>query len=279
MQVHWIFQIDWIFWDTIIIFLLIIFLISVKIFKNTHRWRNFLSNPLIMENKTKNFEIQCGEQEIFRISFTLFESKINDVAENNNNKTSNLLIIFKKRRYNTYPYAEALASIDLKVVFIDFKKVRKVEGKKLVKIKISGGLIDKISKAIYIHFIDIGDGPEYQKIVFLFPNLTIQFLKISTLTNFFDKFFLILSNFSENYEILKNFLNQDIIDKKKLYFIIPLKRLLKLDEDQLNRINRLKDNYKIHEKNILILEKSFKSLKNYETIIIGFILNNIFNKK
>ena len=279
MQVPWIFQIDWIFWDTIIIFLLIIFLISVKIFKNTHRWRNFLSNPLIMENKTKNFEIQCGEKEIFRISFTLFESKINDIAENNNNKTSNLLIIFKKRRYNTYPYAEALASIDLKVVFIDFKKVRKVEGKKLVKIKISGGLIDKISKAIYIHFIDIGDGPEYQKIVFLFPNLTIQFLKISTLTNFFDKFFLILSNFSENYEILKNFLNQDIIDIKKLYFIIPLKRLLKLDEDQLNKINRLKDNYKIHEKNILILEKSFKSLKNYETIIIGFILNNIFNKK
>ncbi len=279
MQVPWIFQIDWIFWDTIIIFLLIIFLISVKIFKNTHRWRNFLSNPLIMENKTKNFEIQCGEKEIFRISFTLFESKINDIAENNNNKTSNLLIIFKKRRYNTYPYAEALASIDLKVVFIDFKKVRKVEGKKLVKIKISGGLIDKISKAIYIHFNDIGDGPEYQKIVFLFPNLTIQFLKISTLTNFFDKFFLILSNFSENYEILKNFLNQDIIDIKKLYFIIPLKRLLKLDEDQLNKINRLKDNYKIHEKHILILEKSFKSLKNYETIIIGFILNNIFNKK
>lgn len=279
MQVPWIFQIDWVFWDTIIIFLLIIFLISVKIFKNTHRWRNFLSNPLIMENKTKNFEIQCGEQEVFRISFTLFESIINDVAENNNNKASNLLIIFKKRIYNTYPYAEALASIDLKVVFIDFKKVRKVEGKKLVKIKISGGLIDKISKAIYIHFIDIGDGPEYQKIVFLFPNLTIQFLKISTLTNFFDKFFLILSNFSENYEILENFLNQDIIDKKKLYFIIPLKRLLKLDEDQLNRINRLKDNYKIHEKNILILEKSFKSLKNYETIIIGFILNNIFNKK
>lgn len=279
MQVPWIFQIDWVFWDTIIIFLLIIFLISVKIFKNTHRWRNFLSNPLIMENKTKNFEIQCGEQEIFRISFTLFKSIINDVAENNNNKASNLLIIFKKRRYNTYPYAEALASIDLKVVFIDFKKVRKVEGKKLVKIKISGELIDKISKAIYIHFIDIGDGSEYQKIVFLFPNLTIQFFKISTLTNFFDKFFLILSNFSENYEILKNFLNQDIIDIKKLYFIIPLKRLLKLDEDQLNRINRLKDNYKIHEKNILILEKSFKSLKNYETIIIGFILNNIFNKK
>ncbi len=279
MQVPWIFQIDWVFWDTIIIFLLIIFLISVKIFKNTHRWRNFLSNPLIMENKTKNFEIQCGVQEIFRISFTLFKSIINDVAENNNNKASNLLIIFKKRRYNTYPYAEALASIDLKVVFIDFKKVRKVEGKKLVKIKISGELIDKISKAIYIHFIDIGDGSEYQKIVFLFPNLTIQFLKISTLTNFFDKFFLILSNFSKNYEILKNFLNQDIIDIKKLYFIIPLKRLLKLDEDQLNRINRLKDNYKIHEKNILILEKSFKSLKNYETIIIGFILNNIFNKK
>jgi len=279
MQVHWIFQIDWFFWGTIIIILLIIFLISVKIFKNTHRWRNFLSNPLIMVKKNKNFEIQCGEQEFFKISFTLFESIITDVADNNDNKTSNLLIILKKRRYNTYPFAEALASIDLKVIFIDFKKIREIEGKKLVKIKISGLLIDKISKAIYIHFIKLGDIPKYQKIVFLFPNLTNHFLKISKLTNLFDKFFLILSNFSANYEILKNFLNQDIIDIKNLYFIIPLKRFLKKNEDQLNKINRLKENYKIHEKNFLILENSFKSLKNYETIIIGFILNNIFKKQ
>ena len=39
-----IFQIDWIFVDTIIIILLLLLLFSVRIFKITYRWRNSFSN-------------------------------------------------------------------------------------------------------------------------------------------------------------------------------------------------------------------------------------------
>ena len=278
MQVHWIFQIDWIFWDIIIIILLITFLISVKIFKNTHRWRNFLSNPVIMERKIKNFEIQGGTQDTFRISFTLIESRITDVV-NNNNKVSNLLIIFKKRRYNIYPFVEAFASIGMRVIFIDFKKIRKIKGKKPIKKEIIGELIDKISNAICVHFIDVGDVLKYQKIILIFPNLAIHFLKNSTLTYLFDKYFLILCDYSKNYEILKKFLNQNIIDEKKLYFITPLKKSLKNNKEQTNLIKKIKEEFRTNKNNLLILEKSFKSLKNYETIIIGFILNNILEKR
>ncbi len=42
-----IYQIDWIFVDTIIIILLILLLVSVKIFKSTHRWRSSFSNAFL----------------------------------------------------------------------------------------------------------------------------------------------------------------------------------------------------------------------------------------
>ncbi|MCK4780356.1 MAG: hypothetical protein KAT57_09230, partial [Candidatus Lokiarchaeota archaeon] len=42
-----IFQVDWIFIDTIIILLLILLLVSVKIFKSTHRWRSSFSNAFL----------------------------------------------------------------------------------------------------------------------------------------------------------------------------------------------------------------------------------------
>ena len=42
-----IFQIDWIFVDTIIIILLFLLLIGVRIFKSTHRWRSTFSNEAL----------------------------------------------------------------------------------------------------------------------------------------------------------------------------------------------------------------------------------------
>ena len=38
------FQFDWIIIDTVVIILLIVFLVSVKIFKERFRWRSTLSN-------------------------------------------------------------------------------------------------------------------------------------------------------------------------------------------------------------------------------------------
>ena len=42
-----IFQVDWIFVDTVIIILLFLLLFSVKIFKITHRWRKSFSNQAL----------------------------------------------------------------------------------------------------------------------------------------------------------------------------------------------------------------------------------------
>ena len=58
-----VFQVDWVFVDTVIIILLFLLLLSVKIFKSTHRWRLSLSNnaleyhffPKANENEKNKF--------------------------------------------------------------------------------------------------------------------------------------------------------------------------------------------------------------------------------
>ena len=274
MQDLWIFQIDWVFWDTIIIILLIIFLISVKLFKYTHRWRNSLSNASLVQREIKNFEIHISNNKTLRLTFSIIESTTLNVTDQNR-KASNILIIFKKRKSKLFPFAEALASIGFKVIFVGFKKIKKIENERLIKIKISEEIINRISKAICIHFVDVEDLHNYTNIILIFPNITRLFLKTTESTNLFDKYFLLFGNFSKNFKDLIKFLDHDIIKKDKLNLIILQKKLLKKNKIHPNRIKTLKDDYKLNEQNLLLLEKSYKSLKNYETIIIGFILNKI----
>lgn len=274
MQDLWIFQIDWVFWDTIIIILLIIFLISVKLFKYTHRWRNSLSNASLVQREIKNFEIHISNNKTLRLTFSIIESTTLNVTDRNR-KASNILIIFKKRKSKLFPFAEALASIGFKVIFVGFKKIKKIENERLIKIKISEEIINRISKAICIHFVDVEDLHNYTNIILIFPNITRLFLKTTESTNLFDKYFLLFGNFSKNFKDLIKFLDHDIIKKDKLNLIILQKKLLKKNKIHPNRIKTLKDDYKLNEQNLLLLEKSYKSLKNYETIIIGFILNKI----
>jgi len=274
MQDLGIFQIDWVFWDTIIIILLIIFLISVKLFKYTHRWRNSLSNASLVQREIKNFEIHISNSKTLRLTFSIIESTTLNVTDQNR-KASNILIIFKKRKSKLFPFAEALASIGFKVIFVGFKKIKKIENERLIKIKINEEIINRISKAICIHFVDVEDLHNYTNIILIFPNITRLFLKTTELTNLFDKYFLLLGNFSKNFKDLIKFLDHDLIKKNKLNLIILQKKLLKKKKIHPNRIKTLKDDYKLNEQNLLLLEKSYKSLKNYETIIIGFILNKI----
>ncbi len=274
MQDLWIFQVDWVFWDTIIIVLLIVFLISVKLFKYTHRWRNSLSNTSLVQREIKNFKIHLSINETLRLTYFIIESTTLIVTDQNG-KSSYILIILKKRKTKLFPFAEALASIGIKVIFVEFKKIKKIKNGRLIKKKISEELINKISKAICIHSVNVENLPNYTNIILIFPDIARLFLKTHELTNFFNKYFLLLGNFSENFEFLIKFLDQEIFKKNKLNFIIPLKKFLKKNKTSLNQIKTLKDNYKLNEKNLLFLERSFKSLKNYETIIIGFILKNI----
>jgi len=274
MQDLGIFQIDWVFWDTIIIILLIIFLISVKLFKYTHRWRNSLSNASLVQREIKNFEIHISNSKTLRLTFSIIESTTLNITDQNR-KASNILIIFKKRKSKLFPFAEALASIGFKVIFVGFKKIKKIENERLIKIKINEEIINRISKAICIHFVDVEDLHNYTNIILIFPNITRLFLKTTELTNLFDKYFLLLGNFSKNFKDLIKFLDHDLIKKNKLNLIILQKKLLKKKKIHPNRIKTLKDDYKLNEQNLLLLEKSYKSLKNYETIIIGFILNKI----
>ena len=60
-----IFQVDWIFVDTVIIILLFLLLFSVKIFKITHRWRKSFSNQALEHNCHKKVRKEFKNQYIF----------------------------------------------------------------------------------------------------------------------------------------------------------------------------------------------------------------------
>ena len=80
------FQFDWIIIDTVVIILLIVFLVSVKIFKERFRWRSTLSNIALEHFIFDKQSLELTDQNIIvkNISIT-----VNSVL-----KSKNMLNIF-----------------------------------------------------------------------------------------------------------------------------------------------------------------------------------------
>ncbi len=266
------FHVDWVFWGTIIIILLISFLVSVKIFKYTQRWRSSLSNTSLILEELRDFKIETSQQHRYKFSIVLITTREVLKAQ----MKAPLIIIFKHKE-QTLSYAEALANIGNKVIIIDFAKLRKIKNGKFLKTEVDDELLSPISKSVCNYFSNLEYGSKEECNLVLFPNAIKHFLKCKTYEHIFNNIFLIFGNIPKDFELLDKFLQRNSITKSKFYYIIPIKRFLKDSKDLLNPLNRIKKTYKLNEKNFLILENSTKSMKNYETIVIGFISNIILN--
>ena len=66
-----IFQLDWIFIDTIIIILLILLLLGVKVYKLTHRWRFSFSNEALEYTIYRKPPLKINDQSISSSNWTL----------------------------------------------------------------------------------------------------------------------------------------------------------------------------------------------------------------
>jgi len=66
-----IFQLDWIFIDTIIIVLLILLLLGVKLYKLTHRWRFSFSNEALEFISYRKPPLEINNQSISTSKWTL----------------------------------------------------------------------------------------------------------------------------------------------------------------------------------------------------------------
>ena len=109
-----IFQFDWIFIDTIVIILLIVFLISVKIFKERFRWRSTPSNIALDQIMYDPQTLELPNQTLLLKSLSI---TVNNILNSKNN-IEPLIIIFKTTKNNKLiqVLTEGLASYGYNVI-------------------------------------------------------------------------------------------------------------------------------------------------------------------
>lgn len=267
-----IFRLDWIFIDTVIIVLLLLVLISVKLFKERSRWRASLSSEVLEIINYRKSDIPLISQyfDIKNLSF------VRNISIKKQINSKPIIIISKttKKRKLLYVLTEGLASYGFNVIIVDFKVALDYDNlvfdnnmqKETENIfsKIINILVEKdvISNSTYVLI-------NYSKLSFLY-NSTLSDPKnrgIFLLNPNFNN--IIMGNFSEasNLNDLKSPIY--VIFSKNLSLFIPnknLKKFLKVFNNETSRVFKL-----------ITLEKAKRSFKYYETILLGIIIYLIDN--
>ncbi|MFX1344220.1 MAG: hypothetical protein ACFFBC_14265 [Promethearchaeota archaeon] len=272
-MVRGVFQVDWAFVDIIIIILLFLLLISVKIFKSTHRWRTSFSN------KALDF-----------YSFPKLSNIENDqyISIKNCNLTKNLS---RQKQYDTKPLILILRSKFKKQLAKILTEGLSSYGFNVInlKLKIKLGRSSNTSNKLI-----------NSKLNFLISLILDYFKREKLIAN--SKYVLLnLSKpFFANIEIQKDpeLIGLLLINPRmNKYNIGGLKEIL-LAQSQITRFfyifskrnffifknSNLKHFYMEFDGNIkskaelITLDKSNKSFKYYETILLGIIIDILENK-
>ncbi|MHA2390933.1 MAG: hypothetical protein ACXAEX_03100 [Promethearchaeota archaeon] len=268
-----IFQVDWVFVDTMIIILLFLLLIGIKVFKATHRWRTTISNnnlSLHSFSKTpKNLEhhfIKTTQWIIAQNSLTIEQ-----------NKKSPLILILRtnlKRRLNKI-LTEGLCSYGFTVIH--------------AKIKIEHNHFPETENNIieneFKYFISsILDYFEKEGLISNSDHLTINYAKSllppTAILSEPDNIGLILINPKINKKNVGHFKELLIssLQFPQLFYIFSERNALFLKNRSLSCIIKEINDKNKHKVQLKTLEKSNRSFKYYETILLGIIIDIIETK-
>ncbi|MFX1417408.1 MAG: hypothetical protein ACFE9N_00665 [Promethearchaeota archaeon] len=268
-----IFQLDWILIDTIIIFLLLVLLFSVKIFKFTHRWRNSFSN-----------------QALEHYSF----SKMPKIAENHFdlikkwNFTRNLslkekfsscppIILFGRRYKRKFSkiLIEGLCSYGFTIIniklntknfteSIKFEKNISTELKSLISAIIDSlKLKNMINNTNYI-ILNHSKPMLNNSLILSDPN-NLGVLMINPKLN--------KRNFSAFYDLVK-----ENTLRTQNYVIFSSRSVLILKNKHLKKFLTVIVPQRVKNLKYLTIEKATYSFKYYETIVLGMIIDIFDNK-
>ena len=266
-----IFRLDWVLIDMVIIILLLLLLFSVKIFKEISRWRFSLSNESLTRTQLKNLEIDTNVSGMILKNYSVIKN--NSVREEESSRLVVFLSMRKIKRRLFRILTEGLCSYGINIIDISLKyksgnnKDRLEQNKEeTVKTVISKILnqseqenLISCSNYIVMHYSDspmlyksLLSDEDDTRLISINPKISkVSISKISELTDLGSKIHLIFS--------------------KKSYFVLNnnnLKKFLK----ELPHYNKLGIQ-------ITIMEKTGKSYKYYETVLLGIILNIIEKKK
>ena len=266
-----IYQVNWVLIDVIIIFLLFLLLISVKIFKSSHRWRSKFSNEAL-------------EYYILPKSYTDGTGSFLDIKHCSLTRNSSLykenqdiplifLIRTKFKKRLTKIITEGLSCYGFNTINLKLKIKS--------KIKISNGLIDDEMNSLISSVIRYCNREE---------NISTPRYILINYSKFFNPTEKILSD-PMNDGLLcinpritkhKNRNREDIFADNsqypQIFYIFSRRNLFLLKNPNLKCFINEFAKITTSKVELITLEKSTRSFKYYETILLGIIIDIIENK-
>jgi hypothetical protein len=262
-------RIDWILVDTIIIILLFVLLISVKIFKSTHRWRQSYSNE-DLEFYSYPTASNLFKGEVLKTKKWSLTRNTSLLTETRNPKPIMLLGGFYKRKLIKV-LSEGLASYGFSVINVKIGVKQRASSNRL-----RGLITDELQSLISVafNFFKKDNLVENSEILIIDCSRALIPLEAYFKERLNAKIILINPKISEKNLKEQRDLKNDI---QNIFYIFSQKRFHFLKNRSLNKI------YKYHPKEnlalfkITVLDKSNRNFKYHETILLGLIIDKLNN--
>jgi len=262
-----IFRLDWILIDTVIIILLILLLISVKIFKEMSRWRYSISNEKVKRFPLKNCKVDLTNPNLVLKKYEVIKSIFENREESS--KTVIIMIDINVKRKLLRNLIEGLTSYGIVIIILGIK----------YKFNIKGDILERTL------------GEDIRKVIsaVLYQSKQEKFISSShyMLMNYSESRLFYRSLFTDenhfgtisiNPKINKTVKSKsiDISDPRfKVYYIFSKKSYFGFTNNNLKRFLREFPHYNKGDIQLSIIENSRKSFKYYETILLGIIISII----
>lgn len=268
-----IFQIDWIFVDTIIIILLFLLLFSVKIFKITHRWRKSFSNQALEHICLKKTREKVKNQEFLPKKWCL---TTNTSLKEESSKLP-LILICRTTYFRKFLriLTEGLSTYGFNVINV------KIKIKHLPDNTTFESMVNDEWKSLLSVLIDDLKLPEFlinpKYILLNHSNSIIHWKHIFSDSN--NKGVILINpklknkNLSEFSDFIKN-----NFKFARIYTIFSRKSILILKNKHIKKFLKVVAPQRTDNLKFLTIKKANYSFKYYETIVLGMIIDIIETK-
>ncbi len=268
-----IFQLDWIFIDTIIIVLLILLLLGVKLYKLTHRWRFSFSNEALEFISYRKPPLEINNQSISTSKWTLTRNL--SLREEINKKPLIIILRTNYKKRILYILTEGLSSYGFNVINLRLK-IRLDKNNNLF----DKALLDNIRHLISTVIDFFKEIDSEFNLNYLLLNYSKSSLSYTSILTDPKNCGMILINPKLNNENIKNY--NDIFKSSplnsQLYTIFSKRSIFILNNKNLKRLLSLYNHQKEKKLNIITIKKAKYSFNYYETILLGMIISLIENK-
>ncbi len=268
-----IFQLDWIFIDTIIIVLLILLLLGVKLYKLTHRWRFSFSNEALEFISYRKPPLEINNQSISTSKWTLTRNI--SLREEINKKPLIIILRTNYKKRILYILTEGLSSYGFNVINLRLK-IRLDKNNNLF----DKALLDNIRHLISTVIDFFKEIDSEFNLNYLLLNYSKSSLSYTSILTDPKNCGMILINPKLNNKNIKNY--NDIFKSSplnsQLYTIFSKRSIFILNNKNLKRLLSLYNHQKEKKLNIITIKKAKYSFNYYETILLGMIISLIENK-